>query len=399
MQIQKSEKLHNVSYELRGRIAAMADEMEMKGIEILRLNTGNPAIFGFETPKPVVESLRRSMDLAAAYSNSKGILEAREAVARYTLSKAVVGVGPEHVFTGNGVSELILAAMQALLNPGDEVLIPTPDYPLWTAACRLAGGHAVHYRLDEFSLWYPDLDDIKKRINANTKALVLINPNNPTGAVYPRGLLESIVEIARQHQLLLLSDEIYDRLVMDGHEHVSTASLAPDLPVITFNGLSKSHHICGFRCGWMVLSGDLKAMRSYSEGLNTVLSLRLCSNVLSQSVIRAALENDTPLNPHILPGGRLHRQRDFIVDALRAMPGISAVAPQAGLYIFPKLNLKALGLKSDEEFVYRMLKEQHVLLTHGQAYNYPEPDHFRLVYLPEVSQLEEMLHRIQSLFK
>ncbi len=396
MIIQKSDRMANVRYDIRGPVSEEADRLEKLGVKILRLNTGNPAAFGFETTPEILKSLNDNAQFSAAYSGSKGIAEAREAVVRYCASVGIPNVDPEDVYTGNGVSELIQVSLQALLNPGDEVLIPTPDYPLWTAATRLAGGKAVHYLCDERADWYPDLDDIKRKITPKTKAVVIINPNNPTGAVYPEELLREIVELARQNDLLLLTDEIYDRLLMDGIKHVPVASLAPDLPVVTFNGLSKSHQICGYRCGWMVVSGDKAGAREYMEGLTTLASMRLCSNVLSQTVIKAALEDGGSADRYLAPGGRLYEQREYAYSALNAIQGISAVKPRAAMYIFPKLDIKKLRIEDDERFVLDFLREKHVLLTHGGSYNWSEPDHFRLVYLPCLEELKEMLKRLED---
>jgi alanine-synthesizing transaminase len=311
----------------------------------------------------------------------------------------MLGIEPEDVYTGNGVSELIMMSMQAFLNPGDEVLIPTPDYPLWTAAVTLTGGKAVHYLCDEGADWLPDIGDIKRKITSRTKALAIINPNNPTGALYPDALLEEMLDLARQHNLLVLSDEIYDRLVMDGLEHTSAAALAPDLPMVTYNGLSKSHQICGFRCGWLTVSGDKRQTAGYREGLTVMASLRLCSNVLSQAVIKSALD-DQACSDHLLaPGGRLYEQRECAYRMLGAIPGVSVVKPKAALYIFPKLDRQKFNLKDDKKLVLDFLKAKHVLITEGSAYNWSEPDHFRLTYLPQVDELSDVINRLEDFLR
>lgn len=396
MTIEKSRKLDHVGYDIRGPVADEADRMTNQGVDIIKLNTGNPAAFGFRAPKYILEDLIQNNELSQAYSHSKGILPAREAIVSYCKIKDIPDVGIEDVFTGNGVSELISMTMQGLLDNGDEILIPTPDYPLWTSAATLAGGTVVHYYCDEQAQWYPDINDIRQKITDRTKAIVIINPNNPTGALYPKELLLEIVEIARQHDLVIFSDEIYDRLVMDGLEHVSIASLAPDLFVITFNGLSKSHQLAGFRCGWMCLSGDKHKAKNYIEGLNMLASMRLCSNVLSQSVIKNALNDYHSADDLLIPGGRLYEQREYITKAINDIPGLSVVKPKAALYLFPKIDVKKFHIKDDEQFVLDFLRQQHVLLTHGGGFNWKSPDHFRLVYLPQIETLEvisQKLHR------
>ena len=396
MQIKKSTKLHNVRYDIRGPISDEADRLEQAGISIIRLNTGNPAVFGFETPPKILEKLIEQSDISAPYSMSKGLLEARQAIADYCISRGIEGIDAGDVYTGNGVSELIQLSLQAFLNPGDELLVPTPDYPLWTAAAILAGGDAVHYMCNEQNSWLPDLDDIKSKITSRTRGIVIISPNNPTGAVYPKELLESIVELARKHDLVLFSDEIYDRLMMDGAKHTSIASLAPDLFTVTFNGLSKSHQICGYRAGWMVLCGDKSEAGSYIEGINTLASLRLCSNVTGQSVIAAALADNESTQAHLVPGGRLYEQREYAFKSLISIPGISAVKPGAGLYVFPKIDTEMYGITDDEKFVLDFLRDKHVLLTHGGSYNWKKPDHFRVAYLPCMEELIEVIERLRD---
>jgi len=327
---------------------------------------------------------------------SKGLPKAREAIARYCVSRGITGVEADDVYTGNGVSELILISLQAFLNSGDEILIPTPDYPLWTAAAIFAGGKAVHYMCDEQADWYPDIADIKRKVTPRTRAIVIISPNNPTGTVYPRELLNAVAELAREHELVLFSDEIYDRLVMDNAGHISIASLAPDLFTVTFSGLSKSHCICGYRVGWMALCGDKSGAGEYIEGINTLVSLRLCSNVIGQSVICAALSDGASTQANLIPGGRLYDQREYAYNALCAIPGITAVKPRAALYIFPKIDPSVYGIIDDERFVLDFLREKHVLLTHGGSYNWKQPDHFRLAYLPRMEELVEVIDRLRE---
>ena len=396
MVINKSEKLLNVRYDIRGAISDEADKLESEGAYIIKLNTGNPAAFGFKAPASVVNSLKEYADTSAPYSCSKGLREAREAIADYCILKDIPGVKADDIYTGNGVSELIQISLQAFINSGDEVLIPTPDYPLWTAATILAGGKAVHYICDEQSEWYPDIDDIKKKITSRTRAIVIINPNNPTGALYPKDLLNALADLARKHELVIFSDEIYDRLVMDGEEHVSMASIAPDIFTVIFNGLSKSHQICGYRAGWMVLCGDKSGAGGYIEGLNTLVSLRLCSNVTSQSIICRALKDNESTQVHLVPGGRLYEQRRYAFNELTKIPGISAVKPRAGMYIFPQIDTDMYGITNDEQFVLDFLREKHVLLTHGGSYNWKQPDHFRLVYLPPMEELVEVMNRLRD---
>lgn len=386
----KSTKLEGVSYDVRGPVVEEADRMEEEGIHILKLNTGNPAPFGFEAPNEIIRDLITNVRSSEGYSNSKGIFSARKAIQHYAKFKGLPDVTINDIYTGNGVSELITMCMQGLLDAGDEVLLPMPDYPLWTASVSLAGGTPVHYVCDETANWYPDLDDMKKKVGPQTKAVVLINPNNPTGVVYPKELLQEVAEFARQNDLIVFSDEIYDRLVMDGIEHTSIASLAPDLFCITLNGLSKSHRVAGFRCGWMVLSGDKSHVKGYIEGLNMLSSMRLCSNVLSQQIIQTGLGgyNFGEVDELLLPGGRIFEQREYIYNALNALPGISAVKPQAAFYIFPKIDTKKFNIHDDERFVLDFLHEYHVLLVHGGGFNWTQPDHFRLVYLPQMDDLE-----------
>jgi alanine-synthesizing transaminase len=392
---EKSRKLDNVCYDVRGPVVEEANNMIEQGIDILKLNIGNPAPFGFDAPNEIISDMISNLRSAQGYSDSKGIFSARKAIMQYCQTKQIPNVGMNDIYTGNGVSELIVMAMQGLLNDGDEILIPSPDYPLWTAAATLAGGKPVHYICDEAAEWYPDIDDIKKKVTSRTKGIVIINPNNPTGALYPKELLEQIVEIARQNGLIIFSDEIYDRLVMDGAEHTSIASLAPDLMVVTFNGLSKSHRIAGFRVGWMCLCGDKSKAKGYIEGLNMLSSMRLCSNVPAQSIIQTALGGYQSADELLLPGGRLYEQRKFITDRLNSIPGISTVKPKAAFYIFPKIDIKKFNIYNDEKFVLDFLKEQHVLLVHGGGFNWQQPDHFRIVYLPRIEELKTAMNKFE----
>ena len=387
-EFEKSNKLEGVSYDVRGPVLEEAERMQEEGISILKLNTGNPAPFGFEAPNEVIRDLIMNARDSEGYSDSKGIFSARKAIEQYCQIKKFPNVTINDIYTGNGVSELITMCMQGLLDNGDEVLVPMPDYPLWTASVSLAGGKPVHYICDEQAEWYPDIDDIKSKITSRTKAIVIINPNNPTGALYPKEILEQIVEIARQNQLIIYSDEIYDRLVMDGLEHIPIATLAPDLFVVTLNGLSKSHRVAGFRVGWMVFSGDKSHVKGYIEGLNMLSSMRLCSNVLSQQIIQTALGGYQSVDELLLPGGRIYEQREFIYNAINDIPGLSAVKPKAAFYIFPKIDTKRFNILDDEKFVLDFLHEHHILLVHGGGFNWHQPDHFRIVYLPKMDDLK-----------
>lgn len=391
---EKSKKLEHVGYDIRGPVVDAADHMIRNGLKILKLNTGNPAPFGFEAPASLHEELIRNLRAAEGYSDSLGILTAREAIAQYSRKKQLPNVSIDDIYTGNGVSELISIAMQALLDNGDEILIPTPDYPLWTASATLAGGNVVHYICDEESEWLPDINDIRTKITYKTKAIVIINPNNPTGALYPREFLEQIVTIAREHKLIIFADEIYDRLVMDGLKHTSIASLAPDLFVVTFNGLSKSHMIAGYRCGWMCLSGNKEMAKGYIQGLKMLSSMRLCSNVLAQMVIKTALDNLQDSDEYLLPGGRIYEQREYITSAVNRIPGLSVVKPKAAFYAFPKIDIKKFNITNDEQFVVDFLNNHHVLMTHGGGFHWPVPDHFRLVYLPEMKDLKYVAEKM-----
>lgn len=390
----KSSKLEHVSYDIRGPILDEATRMIANGEKILRLNTGNPAEFGFTAPDEVIRDLIANARNSEAYSDSKGIFSARKAIMQYCQLKGFPHVDIDDIYLGNGVSELISISLQALLDDGDEVLVPMPDYPLWTACVSLAGGNAVHYLCDEKANWYPDIDDIKSKITSNTKAIVVINPNNPTGALYPDELLKEIVEIARQNDLIIFADEIYDRLVMDGKKHTAIASLAPDVFCVSMNGLSKSHRICGFRVGWMVLSGPKNNVKGYIEGLNMLANMRLCANVLGQHVVQTSLGGYQSVDELLIPGGRIYEQRNFIYKVVNEVPGLSAVKPDAGLYIFPKIDRDMYQIDDDEQFCLELLKQEKVMLVPGKGFNWNEPDHFRIVYLPRVEELAEVQEKL-----
>lgn len=393
-EFKKSSKLDHVLYDVRGPVVEEATRMENTGTNVLKLNIGNPAPFGFRTPDEIIYDMRQQLTECEGYSTAKGSFSARKAIMQYAQLRQIPHVSIEDVYTGNGVSELINLCMSALLDNGDEILIPSPDYPLWTACATLAGGKVVHYLCDEQADWYPDLEDIKKKINGRTKAIVIINPNNPTGALYPREILQQIVEVARKHQLIIFSDEIYDRLVMDDEEHVSIASLAPDLFCVTFSGLSKSHMIAGFRIGWMILSGNKTMAKDYIEGINMLSNMRLCSNVPAQSIVQTALGGYQSVIDYIIPGGRIYEQREYIYKALTDIPGITAVKPKAAFYIFPKLDVKKFNIMDDEKFALDLLREKHILIIHGGGFNWKQPDHFRVVYLPRVEVLEQASKKI-----
>ena len=394
----KSHKLDNVLYDVRGPVADEAARMEAAGTHILKLNIGNPAPFGFRTPDEVVYDMSQQLPDTEGYSPSKGLFSARKAIMQYAQLKNIPNVSIDDIYTGNGVSELINLSLSALLDNGDEVLVPSPDYPLWTACVNLAGGTAVHYVCDEDSEWYPDIDDMRSKITDKTKAIVIINPNNPTGALYPKEVLQQIVDLAREHQLMIFSDEIYDRLVMDGLEHIYIASLAPDLFCVTFSGLSKSHMIAGWRVGWMVLSGNKRLAKDYIEGLNMLANMRMCSNVPAQSVVQTALGGHQSVKDYLVPGGRIYDQRELVYNMLNDIPGITAVKPKAAFYIFPKIDVKKFNIHSDEQFALDLLHDKHILISHGGAFNWQEPDHFRVVYLPRISMLKETIGEIGDFF-
>lgn len=391
---EKSHKLDYVCYDIRGPVMDQAKEMEKQGQKILKLNIGNPAPFGFRAPEQMIRKMAENLQDQEGYSDSKGLVQAREAILNYCKKKQIPCASVDDIYTGNGVSELITMSMQGLLNPGDEILVPAPDYPLWTASVTLAGGTAVHYRCDEAQEWYPDIADMRKKITPRTKGIVVINPNNPTGAVYPRELLEQIVGLAREYELILFADEIYDRLVMDGVEHVALASLAEDVLTLSFNGLSKSHLIAGYRCGWMCICGDKSKAKGYIEGLNLLSSMRLCSNVPAQSLIPDAMELLDETKKLLVSGGRIYEQRECIYQALKEIPGVEVVKPKAAFYIFPRLNQEKFALKDDEQFALDFLREKQILVTHGGGFHWTEPDHFRIVYLPECEVLRESAKRL-----
>ena len=399
MQVSKSNKLANVCYDIRGPVLKHAKRLEDEGHRILKLNIGNPAPFGFEAPEEILQDVIRNLPISQGYSDSKGLFSARKAVMQYCQQKNIDGVTIEDIYLGNGVSELIVMALQALLNNGDEVLIPAPDYPLWTAATSLAGGKAVHYLCDEQSDWYPDIADIKAKITRNTRAILLINPNNPTGAVYPKEVLEEIIEVARQHNLVIFSDEIYDKILYDGAQHISTASLAPDVLCLTFNGLSKSYRVAGFRSGWVIISGPKHKAKSYIEGLDILANMRLCANVPAQHAIQTALGGYQSINDLVLPHGRLYEQRNRTWELLNAIPGVSCVKPMGALYAFPKIDPKVCPIHNDEKFVLDLLLQEKLLIVQGTAFNWPWPDHFRVVTLPRVDDLELAIGRIGNFLK
>jgi alanine-synthesizing transaminase len=392
--IQKSKKLADVCYDIRGPVLEKAKQMEDEGHKIIKLNIGNLGVFGFDAPEEIVQDMIRNMQNASAYTDSKGLFAPRKAVMHYTQQKNVTGVTIEDIYLGNGASELIVMSMNALLNNGDEVLVPAPDYPLWTAAVSLSGGKPVHYVCDEQAGWMPDIDDIKGKINPNTRAIVVINPNNPTGALYSDELLMQIVELARQHQLIVFADEIYDKVLYDGVTHTSLASLADDVLFITFNGLSKNYRACGYRAGWMVVSGEKKHAKDYIEGLDMLASMRLCSNAPGQYAIQTALGGYQSINDLVGPGGRLLRQRDLAHKLLTEIPGVTCVKPQAALYLFPRLDPKMYPIDDDQEFAYSLLAEERVLIVQGTGFNNPTQNHFRVVFLPHTDDLTEALGRI-----
>ena len=392
--VTKSSKLANVCYDIRGPVLARARQMEEDGHRIIKLNIGNLAPFGFDAPEEIVQDVIRNLPDAAGYTDSRGLFAPRKAIMQYCQEKRIQGVGVDDIFIGNGASELIVMAMQGLLNTGDEVLVPAPDYPLWTAAVTLAGGTARHYICDEGADWMPDLADIRAKITPATRAIVIINPNNPTGALYSDDLLRDLVQIAREHKLIVFADEIYDKTLYDGATHTSIASLADDLLFVTFNGLSKNYRACGYRAGWMVVSGDKRHARDYIDGLNMLASMRLCSNVPGQFAIQTALGGYQTINDLVKPGGRLARQRDVAWELLTDIPGVSCVKPRASLYLFPKLDPKMYPIEDDQRFILELLEEQRVLLVQGTGFNWPRPDHFRVVFLPHEDDLRDATGRI-----
>ena len=397
-EFKKSTKLDNVLYDVRGPVVDEAARMEQAGTQILKLNIGNPAPFGFRTPDEVIYDMRRQLTECEGYSSAQGLFSARKAIMQYAQLKNIPNVSIEDIYTGNGVSELINLCMSALLDNGDEILIPSPDYPLWTACATLAGGKAVHYICDEQSEWYPDINDIKKKITEKTKAIVIINPNNPTGALYPKEILQQIVDIAREYGLMIFSDEIYDRLVMDGEKHISIASMAPDVFCVTFSGLSKSHMIAGFRIGWMILSGNKKVAKDYIDGINMLSNMRLCSNVPAQSIVQTALGGYQSVENYIVPGGRIYEQREYVYNAIVNIPGITCVKPKAAFYMFPKIDTDKFHITNDEQFALDLLRDKKILLIHGGGFNWKRPDHFRIVYLPRIEVLKEAIDKIADFF-
>jgi len=392
--IKKSSKLADVCYDIRGPVLARARQMEEEGHRILKLNIGNLASFGFDAPDEMRHDVIVNLSNASGYTDSKGLFAARKAIMHYAQQKRIAGVELDDIIIGNGVSELIVMAMQGLLDDGDEVLVPAPDYPLWTAAVRLAGGMSRHYRCDEGNGWLPDLADIRARITPRTRAIVIINPNNPTGALYPDDLLRELVEIARRHQLIVYADEIYDKTLYDGATHTSIASLADDLLFVTFNGLSKNYRACGYRTGWMIVSGEKRHAEDYIEGLNILASMRLCANVPGQYAVQTALGGYQSINDLVAPAGRLCRQRDLAWELITRIPGVSCVKPKAALYLFPRLDASMYPIKDDQEFVLELLEAEKVLVVQGSGFNWPHPDHFRLVFLPNSDDLAEAIARL-----
>ncbi len=392
--IKKSSKLDNVLYDIRGPVLDEAKRLEEDGFQVLKLNTGNPAPFGLLAPDEIIHDMMRNLQTTQGYCDSKGLFSARKAIMQYCQQKNIMDVDIEDIIVGNGASEVIVMAMQALLDSGDEILIPSPDYPLWTAAVNLSGGKAVHYLCDEQSNWFPDLDDIKKKISKHTKGIVIINPNNPTGALYPKELLLQIIEIARAHNLIVFSDEIYDKILYDGNVHTSTASLADDILFITFNGLSKAYRIAGFRVGWMIISGNKSIAKDYVEGLVMLASMRLCSNVPGQSIIQTALGGYQSIFDLTKPGGRLCEQRDICFKMINEIDGLSCTKPQGAFYCFPKIDIKKFNITSDERFILDLLKSEKILMVHGTGFNWQQPDHFRVVFLPRVDELKDAIMRM-----
>lgn len=396
--INKSNKLDDVCYDIRGPVLRESRRMEEEGHKILKLNIGNPAPFGFDAPEEIVHDMIHNVPVSQGYSDSKGLYSGRKAVMQYCQTKGIMDADIDDIYLGNGASELIVMSMQALLNDGDEILIPAPDYPLWTAAVSLSNGTPVHYICDEQADWCPDIDDIKRKITANTRGIVIINPNNPTGSLYPVELLEQLIEIARVNDLIIFSDEIYDKIVYDGAEHVSTASLADDVLFVTFNGLSKSYRVAGFRAGWMVITGDSSNARDYIEGIELLASMRLCSNVPGQHAIQTALGGYQSINELVAADGRLCKQRDLAWQMVTQIPGISCVKPKGAMYLFPRMDPKVHDIKDDEKLVLDLLLQEKILIVHGTAFNWPDTDHFRIVFLPREDELTVAIDRISHFF-
>lgn len=395
----KSTRLDDVCYDIRGPVLDEARRLESGGSQILKLNIGNPAVFGFNAPDEILHDIIMNLPNAQGYSDSKGIFAARKAVMQDFQSRGILGVGVDDIYLGNGVSELIMIALQGLLNPGDEVLIPAPDYPLWTAAVNLAGGKAVHYICDEAADWNPDLEDIRGKVSDRTKAIVVINPNNPTGAVYERSILEGIVDIAREHELIIFADEIYDRILYEDAVHTPMALIAPDILTVSFNGLSKAYRAAGFRSGWMVLCGNKKGKEGYIEGLDMLTNMRLCANVPAQYAIQTALGGYQSIKDFLLPGGRLREQRDMAVELINRIPGLSVVKPRGALYCFPKIDIARFNITNDEQFIMDLLRSQHILLVHGTGFNWKAPDHFRVVFLPDVETIKSAMGKMARFFE
>ena len=397
--IKKSHKLDSVCYDIRGPVHREARRLEEEGHKILKLNIGNPAPFGFDAPEEIVQDMIHNVPVSQGYSDSRGLYSGRKAVMQYSQQKGIANVDIDDVYLGNGASELIVMSMQALINNGDEVLIPAPDYPLWTAAVSLSGGNPVHYLCDEASSWYPDIDDIRSKISDKTRGIVIINPNNPTGAVYPKEVLQSIIEVAREFELIIFSDEIYDKILYDDAKHYSTASLADeDVLCVTYNGLSKAYRVAGFRAGWMVISGDKTHASDYVEGIELLASMRLCSNVPGQHAIQTALGGYQSINELIVPGGRLYQQRELAYEMLTSIPGISCVKPEGAMYMFARLDQKKFNIQDDERMVLDLLKQKQILIVQGSAFNWPHRDHFRVVFLPHVDVLSKALKSMKKFF-
>lgn len=394
VKVTQSSKLADVCYDIRGPVMEAARQLEEEGRRILKLNIGNPAPFGFEAPDGIIANVVRNLPQSEGYSDSQGLLSARTAVVQHYQEQGFDDVSVEQVWLGNGVSELITLSLQALINDGDEILIPAPDYPLWTAATSLSGGRAVHYLCDEAEGWLPDVEDLARKISPRTKAIVVINPNNPTGAVYPRRVLESIADLARRHGLIVMTDEIYERILYDGAEHIPFARVAPDLFTLTFNGLSKAYRLAGFRSAWLLVTGPRRAASSYLEGLSILANMRLCPNVPGQHAIQTALGGRQSIQDLVLPGGRLREQRDAAMVALKQIPGVTCVQPRGALYVFPRLDPDAYPIEDDQQFVLDLLREQHVLVVQGTGFNWPRPDHLRIVTLPRADDLTEAIERI-----
>jgi alanine-synthesizing transaminase len=392
--IQKSNKLSNVCYDIRGPIMDRARQMEEDGQKIIKLNIGNLAVFGFDAPEEIQQDMIRNLPNSAGYSDSKGIFGARKAVMHETQRQGIKGVGLEDIYLGNGASELIVMATNGLLDDGDELLLPAPDYPLWTAAVSLSGGTPVHYLCDEANGWMPDIEDIRKKITPHTKGIVVINPNNPTGVLYTNALLQQIIELAREHGLVIFADEVYDKVLYDGVKHTPIASLSTDVLTLTFNSLSKSYRSCGYRAGWLIVSGEKKPAADYIEGLNMLSNMRLCANVPGQWAIQTALGGYQSINDLVGEGGRLRKQRDLAYELITAIPGVTCVKPHAALYLFPRLDPKVYPIKDDQQFFLEMLQETKVMLVQGTGFNWPNPDHFRVVFLPHEDELREAIARM-----